>query len=387
MKPVSPGSELPPSLRLALPAGAESRAWRVGQVLTALVRSSGPDSAILRINGQNIEAATTRPLPQGQVLQLEVAALSPRVTLRPATPDAGQALLNAAQRVLLPRQAPLDNLVQTLVRAGDQDRLPPAVRDAVNALLRAIPASGELSQESRIRDLFRNSGLLFEQKLQQIVRQQASPDQLAGDQKGLLANLLRQLFGALQERPRSTEGGRHTPPGAAQPAQSANVRAPLPLPRDVNTLLGLLARQTDGALARVQLSQVNLLAGEIQLPWLVEIPVRDGDRTDALRLLLDREPQQGENDAERGWTVRLSLDNADLGGLHCTVTLRGRTVSTNWWAERRDTATRVDTQLQLLATRLEALDLTVGGMRCVHGRPPEPPRPASTSGALFNERA
>lgn len=387
MKPVSPGPLAQPSLRLALPAGADSRAWQVGQILTALVRSSGPESAVLRINGQTIEAATTRRLPQGQVLQLVVAALSPRVTLRLAAPDAGEALLNAAQRALLPRQMPLEHLIQTLLRTGNQDRLPASVRDAVNALMRAIPASGELGQESRIRDLFRNSGLLFEQKLQQVVRQQGSPDQLAGDQKGLLANLLRQIFGALQERPRSTEGGRHTPPGAAQPSRPASVSTPPPLPRNVNTLLGLLARQTDGALARVQLSQVNLLAGEIQLPWLVEIPVRDGDRTDALRLLLDREPEQGQDDAERGWTVRLSLDNADLGGLHCTVTLRGQTVSTNWWAERRDTATRVDTQLQLLAARLEALDLTVGGMRCVHGKPPAPPRPASISGALFNERA
>lgn len=388
MKPVTPAPVAQPALRVALPAGTEARAWQVGQVLSALVRSSGPESAVLRINGQSIEAATTRPLPQGQVLQLEVAALTPRVTLRLATADPAQALLNTAQRTLLPRQAPLDRLIQTLAGIGDQSRLPPPVRDAVNALLRAIPASGDLAQDGRVRDLFRNNGLLFEQKLQQVLRQEAPPNQLAGDQKGLLANLLRQLFAALPDRPRSAEGSRHAPPGAAQATPGTGASAPPPpLPRDLSALLGLLARQADGALARVQLSQVNLIASEAQLPWLVEIPVRDGDRTDALRLLLDREAENAPAADERGWTVRLSLDNPELGGLHCTITLRGQTVSTNWWAEHRDTANRLDAELDRLAARLEALDLTVGGMRCVHGKPPPPPAPANTTGALFNARA
>ena len=388
MNAIPPGQTVSQPVRVALPASADARAWQVGQMLTALVRSSGPESAVLRIAGQTIEAGTSQRLPEGQVLRLEVASLHPRVTLR-LMPEGGRqaALLNEAQRSLLPRQAPPNNLIASLVSASDNRQLPAPVREAATALLRAAPAVSELGQEGRLREVIRNSGLLFEHKLLQVVRQQTAPATLAEDQKSMLANLLRHLFRAMPDRPRSTEGAQQVPPGPRGMTQPIPPQPATPPSLETTSLLALLARQTDGALARVQLSQVNLLAADSQMPWVFEVPVRDGDRTDLLRLMLDREPESEDEQAERGWTVRLTLDNAELGPLHCTVILRGRTVSTNWWAERQATAHEVDAQLQTLAERLQALDLHIGGMRCVHGKPPPPPDRPRRSGELFDVRA
>ena len=364
--------------------------WRVGQVLEAVVRDSAGGQTNLQIGRETLSVRSEAPLRAGERVRLEITALRPEVTVTLQRTGAADPL-SEASRALLPRQMPANHVLAGLQGVlADPPRaqaLPAEVRTAGEALLRAVPEASSLSRPTAVRQAVENSGVYFEHKVAALQAGTAPPAVLQGDVKGLLGNFLNHVFRALTTQPRSSQGGEHPPPAAARPAPPTPAAAPPPAAVDTGALLAELARQADGALARVQTTQINLLVQDGQPPWLFELPVRHGDDVDVLQLLLDREGD-GAGDGERAWSVRLSFDFRELGPLHCLVVLRGGEVTTSWWAERQATAGLVDEHLSRLAERMRELGLDVGGMRCVHGKPPAAAVEGTTPGGrLLDERA
>jgi len=143
-----------------------------------------------------------------------------------------------------------------------------------------------------------------------------------------------------------------------------------------------LIRQTNSALAKIQLNQISSL-NQPGTPsadtataqqWLFEIPVNTGSQVETVSILIKEEEKkeaENDNDKEKRWFVNLSFDLEELGRLQVELTLIGESASSTIWVEKGATYQSVNPQLSSLQTRLEALGLNVEKLDCRKGLPPQ----------------
>ncbi|MCH8504552.1 MAG: flagellar hook-length control protein FliK, partial [Ectothiorhodospiraceae bacterium] len=312
----------------------------------------------------------------------------PRLRILPQLDQTTQ-LRQEALRQVLPRQAPVTGLLANLSMLDRNtsllQALPEPVQRAISQVLVALPTHEQLSRPDGLRHAMESAGTQFESRLIAAMQGLIPSASVSADTKGQLANLLNAVFRALTARPPASPSSATPPPSTASPPPPP-ASSTLQPGSTVTDMLAELFRQSDGALSRIQTSQLLALASDGQLPWWFELPVRHGQQSDLLQLVVDRDT--GDSDArERHWTVRLSFHFEGWGPVHCTVGLQGGTVSTSWWAEQADAASLVDRHLGELRQRLDELGFSVGGMRCVHGVPPAPPTRDRGDGGLIDEQA
>lgn len=425
-----PTGPLPPAGTPTLPARGETApAWRVGQVLAATVVAA-PRQGVsdLRIGTLLVRAQTGGlQLSLGQTLRLEVASLKEQPVLRLLNLMAADPL-NAAMRNALPRQQPLAPLLASLARAtGDAQaarQLAPEIVRVARDLLGRLPAAVSLGQADGLREALRNSGQFLESKLARAAGGAAQPagpvtpprtPDVGADFKANLIRLIQVLReNAANSTPAAQRSGGAVPAAAAttSPAMPAsllsaapaatlaNARVPAaagqngdptapprpgqpPQPQSVAAFARLatlepleLLRQSEGALARVQLNQLASLAGErpATADWLIELPVRrDGD-IDLWGLRIGREPDRdGAGAVENGvpgWTVTLAFELPGLGPMQARIAVRGERVSAQFFSPTLNIPPLIRTHLPLLDARLRAAGLEVGELGCREGRLP-----------------
>jgi hypothetical protein len=341
-------------------APAVARTWSVGQVLDALVTARAPDtgSLTLRIGTTTIEARSELPLQPGQSVKLEVTSAANPVVLRVVTPaDTEAATLQQALRARLPRQSDLAPLLDTLVHlstppCADSGALPATILTAVQQLVAQLPRPEALASTASLKQALASSGTFFESAL---ATREAPP---GADFKAALLQLQAQL------QSETAQGG------------SAATAA--------------LLRQVEGALARVELNQLHSTTtlGQTPTPLIVEIPVRDGNRADVLRLTVEADARQagGEEQAAHAWTVWVELAPGKLGPVRARIGVAGETASVSFWAEHEQTARLFRKHIGELETALAAAGLRAGALNSFHGMPPQPPAARPPHGIL-DERA
>ncbi|WP_290631679.1 flagellar hook-length control protein FliK [Aquisalimonas sp.] len=203
--------------------------------------------------------------------------------------------------------------------------------------------------------------------------------------------------GAAQATAADTQRGAAQQTANTSPPPGPQARGIPPPPPQAATLPGLagagemlteLARQTDSTMARLQLTQLSLLAGEA-LPLFFELPVRDGRQIDLIQFHLERQAAGNEQDEDKTWRVMLSFNFEGLGPMHTVVHLSPDAVATTWWAERESTVRFLETQLDMLEERLQAMGFRVANMACMHGHPPSSDSPPTTGPhrGLLDEQA
>jgi hypothetical protein len=316
----------------------------------------------LRIGTNTLEARTALPVRPGDMLQLKVESAGQPVVLRalmPANPE--QAVLQQALRAVLPRAgdiAPLLMQLAQLARAP-AGSMPAPLAALARQLLASLPEARTLTDAGQIKAALQRSGVFLESSL---ARHGAPAPQ---DLKAALLVLKAQL-----------------PVGGA-PTNTPHT----PLPETAATLPAL-AKQLDAALARVELNQLNSIPTENRpvSPLVVELPLRDGDRADLLRLQVEPEARAAAGKAPSAWTVWLSFAPGDLGQVHCRLTVAGEQVSANFWTERDTTAQLFQRHMTDLEAGLRRADLMPGHLGCQPGEPPRVPHPALPS-RLLDERA
>jgi hypothetical protein len=134
-----------------------------------------------------------------------------------------------------------------------------------------------------------------------------------------------------------------------------------------------LTRQTEGALARLQLNQLTSLpTTEHPAPlWTLELPLRHNGRADLLHMRIEQDQTaKRSNTQNASWTVSLGLDLDGLGPLHARITLAGERVSTTLWAERGETVALLDKHIDELYHGLARAGLKTDTIRCQQGEPP-----------------
>ena len=388
----------------AAPAARAVAAWRVGQVLEALVaRVEGPARAWLRIGPAEVPVRTHAPLTPGARLTLRVASTRPAVTLMPVrapAPGAGRApetvTVPSAWRVVLPRQRPLAEALGRMLAAG----LPagreagPAPRspttEPLAALAARLPVPATLARPEGLAAAIAASGLFLEARL---ARGEAPPP---GDLKLALARAaaaLRAAGGEPPAAPKRVSAPREAPePGPARAPAGREPSSPPPAPRSTpaerpepgvprtSTLLAGGAPAHDAsdaaeaALARVTARQLESLprGGEETPRWSLELPVRLADgRLAGLHLRIgDERGRNARDDEGRRWQVRLALELPDGGAVHAAVALAGRRVGVRFVSPDARLAQALSAGLPRLAEALQRRGLEPGVLDSRAGRPP-----------------
>lgn len=375
----------PPASSYAGTSSPSLAEWRVGAILQATaIRDAATRQLWLQIGDTRhparIASGDERGPAHGEQLQLRVLRNSPVLaleTLARSHAMSQDTAISEALRRHLPRQASpallLANLAWIAQGKSGTDALPRAVTQAAMNLWQVFATPHSLRQPDGLQEAMMRSGAFLEANL-------------AASQSGNGAALARTDLKALMlmlSRLLREHGAR---PAAAR--ADAEVHAPVPTaPGPLTTLLNSpatfaladtpmqqlheLARQTEGALARLTTLQIanSTQEGGTQT-LLLEVPFRDEDRASMLRLRVQRDASGHHADAaDSAWSIEAALDLGTAGPLHARITLRGQRVGVQL---RAASATFVDT-LAAHTTQLEAMlreaGLEIDRVVCLHGMP------------------
>jgi hypothetical protein len=378
----------------SLPALAQQLAeWRVGAVLDATMsrNASGQwmlDTGDAQLPVRLVSQDGATPT-EGEQLKLRVLRNSPVIALETlessAPPDT---VATDALRKYMPRQLPPSLLMSNLSwLARDADRSRPfdsAVSSALRNLWRALPTSADLTDADKLAATIARSGTQLEANLGN--GSASAPLSTRGDLKALLLNL-RQVLNASVVRSASAHVTSFDAAGAP-PTSEGTLKALSSAPATLSVIdapdrqITELARQTEGALARLTSLQAQGAAG---MPLIVEIPVRYEDRADFVRMKFEREQSSRTAGTEPGFSVELALDLGIAGELFARVTLAHERVSVQLRAESPALVETLQRHTPELASALNAAGIAVENIICSHGMPAA--RSERRSASLLDIRA
>lgn len=371
--------------------------WTVGQLLQATVTRSGissgltPQTAVLRIGGQEMLARTPGDLPLGSRLNLKVlrGGQQPVMQITTATDSQAQ-VAAAATRLALPQQGSLAPLLRNLFTLVGQNQnlgsqLPAGSLTLAKTILAGLPELAGLRDAAAVQRAVANSGIFLEAKLASLA-QRPNGHEISPDLKASLLKLSNQIRATTPHITASLPGLPE-----AKASQPATLNAPRThsqaLPQtnsnaNSNILIGLrpgedpsmlLTRQAQAGLARIQLDQLATVTHDNAKGalWTLEIPIREGDQAFIARLNIQREaphPDQALTETD-AWTVGLEFDLPELGPIHARLSLKGRHLDTRLWAERNETLELMQRFSDSLNHRLSKAGFSDASVAVYPGKP------------------
>jgi len=360
--------------------------WRVGAILQAVaVRAPGSGELWLDIAGQRYPARVASGNvagPQdGERLQVRVLRNSPvlaleTVSTQPTESSAEAAVITDALRKFVPRQQNpallLANLAWIAQRKSGVETLPRTVVQSAVRLWHALPDAEALSDPKVLEASIAKSGVFLEADL---AAHRGPPDpRLASDLKSLMLTLQRalQTYGAKPSSAHSDVAGHAPVPTARGPLTTLpSAPATLAVLDEPSQQLNELARQTDGALARLTTVQISNSAPDPAVQsMLIDLPVRHEDRAAMLRLKIEKDgSRRRDGDGAESWTVEAAVDLGAIGGLHAKVTLIGKRVGVQLRAESPAVVAALSQRSDELEAMLAESGLEVDRVVCLHGMP------------------
>lgn len=260
------------------PGGASRRAFeslRIGQTVSALVRSQTRDMALVSIEGQVVSMRLPRSVESGETLRLRFAGHLPQPVFMLETPDA-----EAADAPQLSQTARMLSEIMQRV----PDRSPPTLTPPAPLLAQPPASTAELA--FALRNALVRSGLFYESHLADWV-----------DGRDSLDGLMREP----QNRASAETAARALPGGEAGPKQA-------------NPLHGLLTQQL-----QVLESPQFVWRGELWPGRTLEWQVRRDDGDEA-----NDNPTRTGPPADSAWESHLKLELPALGALDVRIRLDAR---------------------------------------------------------------
>jgi hypothetical protein len=284
--------------------------------------------------------------------------------------------LGDALRKFVPRQAspaPLLANLAWVARGVGGETLPKAVAQAADRLWQALPSTQELSDPMTLERALSRSGTFLEAALAHDDGTPAARAAVATDLKTLMLQFARTLreHGARPNGSTLTESSHAPLPTAGGPLSSLSAApATLALLETPIEQMHELARQTDGALARMTTTQVTNVAqdGPVQA-MLIEIPVRQDDRASMLRLRVEQDQSRQRSQGSESWTIEAALDLGAIGALHARVSLSGFRVGVQLRADAPAVVDMLNARAPELESMLREAGLEVERIVCRHGLP------------------
>jgi Flagellar hook-length control protein FliK len=356
--------------------------WRVGAILQAIaVRDAKTNQLWLDIGGQlhpaRIASGDDNGPRSGEQLQLRVLRNSPVLALETLSStldaDAESTIAGDALRRYVPRQESpalmLANLAWMASGKNASSNLPRAVVQAAMQLWQSLPGSETLADPKALQTAILRSGVFLETNLAAGERGAA----VASDLKALMLTLNRALqeHGARPAAARADTAVNPPVPNARGPLTTLqSAPATFSLVDTPAQQLNELARQTDGALARLTTTQISNSAPDPNVQsMLIELPIRHEDRASVLRLRVERDGSRRQEAGKEAWSVEAALDLGMTGALHAKVTLTGRRIGVQLRAESPVIVDALSRRASELEALLRDAGLEIDRVVCLHGMP------------------
>lgn len=414
---VSPSGTETPRLNLVIGQRLEGT---VLELLTATESSTVKTSdikshaVVLQLQNQTVLAKSPIPLPVGQTLKLEVISSQETPVLRVLpNQDDDTKTVQTAMKLALPKQETALALLNNLTYVTKKTQLPIEIRQLAQAFLETLKTPQALIQSESLRQTLQNSGTLLEARLAALVQSGEHPKsvlqedikaqltRLLSDLKTLQHSLTTSISSSISTQESSTTVNKNsfslntkdtTPPPdfskAPMPNKGdntptlANLNSKEQTLRWVENTATELARQTSGALSRIELHQLASVPQASdhtpttsQTTWSFEIPVAREGQIELWQLKIDKEPLPSEQvadptQAKHRWLVQMAFNLEDLGPMQVRIAIQQDTVSTTWWAEQPETLSLLQEETHTLRQDLSTEGLRVGHIDCFPGNAP-----------------
>jgi hypothetical protein len=167
------------------------------------------------------------------------------------------------------------------------------------------------------------------------------------------------------------------PPPLRQRALLTQARAIVDAETDVDGLVEHLRTDVRGAVARLEVSQ---LESQPQAnAWMLELPVRGVRGYDVLQLKVEREPAAPGESSSDTWTLGFTIDLPSLGPLQGDIHLRGSRATVRLHAQFEPAVRQLEAQAPKLHRLIEEAGMQVEHLAIVQGLP----QVASQRSAVF----
>jgi len=387
------------SFRGTAPVGTGSSLlaeWRVGTILQAVaVRDAKTGQLWLELGGQRhaarVASGNLAGPADGERMQVRVLRTHPVLALETVGPsksandlDAG-AVAEALRRFVPKQESPsmmLANLAWLAQGKNGASALPRSVLEAAARLWQALPDPKSLTDPKSLETALQRSGAFLESNLAS-ANSATMRASLAADLKALMLALSRSLQdrGARPTAARTDTAGHAPIPTARGPLTPLSAApATFSLLDTPAQQLNELARQTDGAIARLTTVQIaNTAAEPTAHSVLIELPIRHEDRAGVLRLRIEKDGSGGgKGESKDAWSVEAALDLGTVGAMHARVTLSGQRIGVQLRAESASVVAALSARTGELESMLRDAGLEVDRVVCLHGMPAGDtgPRPA-----------
>lgn len=362
--------------------------WRVGTILQAVATRDASSGQLFLNMGDSRHPArlasgdeggpadgermTLRVLRNSPVLALERVADQSRAS-------ASEEVVTDALRKYVPRQSSPAPLAANLafVARGDGAQLPRAVAQVATQLWDALPDTDAMTDPMSLERALSRSGTFLEAALAKHDGTSAARNAVVTDIKTLMlqfAQVLREHGAKPSAGFADTSAHAPLPSANASLSSLASSPATLALLETPFEQMNELARQTDGALARMTTTQVTNSAQDGPVTsMLIELPVRQDDRANVLRFRIERDSSRKQHTNGESWAVEAALDLGAVGALHARVSLNGFRVGVQLRADSPAIVDMLNSRAPELESMLREAGLEVDRIVCRHGMPAADP--------------
>jgi len=315
------------------------------------------------VNIQNFKAE------QQVLLEVKKAGIQPEFKIIDNKPVSEQVVseLKVLETVkqVLPIQQPVSDLVNQIIKTlpliNNNENVPDTLKRLAREILESIPQLKNVNDPKQLKKLINNTGLFLETKLAYSIEKNSTLIQ--ADFKAQILKLQYALKQALNET-------------KEQKLQSADL-----------DLIKEMQQKTESSLARIILNQLTSLPKEDgpRQVWILDLPFLNKESADSVRIEIDQEKQNIDDEKPENWTVNITVTPPDFGTIHCKVSCFDKTINTRFWSDKQEVVSKISQHLDYLKLQFEKAGINPGHMTAHTGVPDTENYHKITDQSLFDQ--
>ncbi|VAW93004.1 hypothetical protein MNBD_GAMMA22-574 [hydrothermal vent metagenome] len=382
-----------------------------GQVIKALVIEMSSNKTLFEIIEPKLaaqfEAAGVSNLKTGQIISLKIISVGPplsfNVLSNSNTQNKPDLMINAALRLILPKQPSMNQLLSNLEYLSNpnpklNEIYPQQVLDLSRAAFQRLSSINDVKTASGLRSAFEKSGVFLEQQLLSSVLNRSNT--VTTDTRTTLLRLAESIRSNITEpdimlNRQVTTGDKLN--SKINPDSSSEVNknqyinknyqhlnakhnslnlenlkriaSNLPPIQHSNSALHELLRNIESSLAKTQYNQLQHFIADDQtkVNWMFDVPVKQEDGTDLFYFSFTHEDTGNGSKDDNEWSVVLSFSLEKLGNINIQIYLRNNKIGATFWAKNNNTYELFNDHLTTLQLQLEKSGIKISNIRCNKG--------------------
>ena len=169
--------------------------------------------------------------------------------------------------------------------------------------------------------------------------------------------------------------------------QALNAKKTQQLQSNDLNLIKEMQQKTESSLAKIILNQLTSLPKDEgpRQAWIIDIPYLNKESADSVRIEIDHEKQNNNEEKQENWTVSITVTPPNLDTIHCKISCFDKTINTRFWSDTQDVVTKITEHLDYLKLQFEKVGINAGHMTAHTGVPNTDNYHKITDQSLFDQ--